>query len=187
MYTLRPLNGGRRCRKPPNILRGAASARNTCNFWHANSTFASSVSLDSEFKLSSSSCVLGRLHLPPSLSRLSSTWIQLELRVYITRLVNGLCTSGLCLHGLHGQRRRADWFQRLSISRHSLFKQPSWANVAANPVEGSRLSPFSSTLVRSKLAMAKPVEEERLARGAPNHGRQPAPLNDRLCIFRNKF
>jgi hypothetical protein len=42
------------------------------------------------------------------------------------------------------------------------------AKVAANPVEGSRLSQFSSTLVRSTLAMAKPVEEERLARGAFN-------------------
>ncbi len=42
------------------------------------------------------------------------------------------------------------------------------AKVAANPVEGSRRSPFSSTLVCSVLAMAKPVEEERLARVAPN-------------------
>jgi hypothetical protein len=46
------------------------------------------------------------------------------------------------------------------------------AKVAANPVEGSRRSPFSSTLVCSTLAMVKrppkPVEEERLARGAPN-------------------
>ncbi len=35
MYTLNPLNGGRRCWKSPNILRGAASAQNACNFWHA--------------------------------------------------------------------------------------------------------------------------------------------------------
>jgi hypothetical protein len=42
------------------------------------------------------------------------------------------------------------------------------AKVAANPVERSRLSPFSSKLVQSTLAMEKPVEEERLARGAPN-------------------
>ena len=41
------------------------------------------------------------------------------------------------------------------------------AKVAANPVEGSRRSPFSSTLVRSMLVMAKQAEEERLAR-APN-------------------
>ncbi len=36
MYNLKPLNGGSSCRKSPNILRGAASARNTCNLWHAN-------------------------------------------------------------------------------------------------------------------------------------------------------
>jgi hypothetical protein len=42
------------------------------------------------------------------------------------------------------------------------------AKVAANPVEGSRRSRFSSTLVRSMLMMAKQAEEERLARGAPN-------------------
>ncbi len=42
------------------------------------------------------------------------------------------------------------------------------AKVAANPVEGSRRSPFSSTLVRSMLVTAKQAEEERLARGAPN-------------------
>ena len=42
------------------------------------------------------------------------------------------------------------------------------AKVAASPVEGSRRSPFSSTLVRSMLLMAKQAEEERLARGAPN-------------------
>ncbi len=42
------------------------------------------------------------------------------------------------------------------------------AKVAANPVEGLRRSPFSSTLVRSTLAMAEPVEEEHLVRGIPN-------------------
>ena len=47
------------------------------------------------------------------------------------------------------------------------------AKVAASPVEGSRRSPFSSTLVRSMWVMAKQAEEERLARG---DGRpQPAP------------
>ena len=42
------------------------------------------------------------------------------------------------------------------------------AAVATSPCGGSSPSPFSSTPVPSTLATARPEEEERLARGAPN-------------------
>jgi hypothetical protein len=74
------------------------------------------------------------------------------------------------------------------------------AIVVANPVEGSRRYPFSSTLVRStfKLAMVKPAEdsdsEERLARGAPIQRHLVAQvamislnINDIIWLRRHKF
>ncbi len=110
-----------------------------------NFTFGFSVSPDSEFKLSSSGCVLGCHHLPHSPSRHSSTWIQLELRVYNTWLPNGICASALCLHGLHGPRRRADLFQRLSI-RHSLCAQPKLQQIQSRNQDGLSSAPHSSAV-----------------------------------------
>ncbi len=55
---------------PPIYCEGRPPRGTHATFGTQNFTFASSVSADSEFKLSSSSCVLGRLHHPPFLASL---------------------------------------------------------------------------------------------------------------------
>ncbi len=165
MYTLNPLNGGSRGWKSPSILRGTASARNACNLRHAKfhvRVFSQSglVVQAFEFKLGSGSPSPSSFTFSP-LFNSNPTWTP---SLYYLTLQWPLC---ICAMPAWVARPAAE--SRListTINRPPLTMHA--AKVAANPVEGSRRSPFSSTLVRSTLAMAKPVQEERLARGAPN-------------------
>ncbi len=171
-----------------------------------NFTFVSQVSSDPEFQLSSSGCLLGHHHLPPSLSHhlptfsplttLNPTWTP---RLYLTPQWHLLLSIGAMSAWAAKPAAESQLFttttylqpqsapltpplQSCNKSSRGIVLSPfsithvrisdgdaaTHYKVATNPGEGSRQSPFSSTHVRSTLAMTTPAKEERLARGVPN-------------------